>query len=84
MTERSEGDHPTTLELATGTIVRGISDLISTAHQRHNLKHAESGLSFSELEFRRIILLYLYDKTLADWCRDLGVENPEALRQVPD
>jgi hypothetical protein len=84
MTERSEGDHPTTLELATQTIVRGISDLISTAHARHNLKDAASGLSFTETEFRRIIVLYLPDKTLSDWCRDLGIDNPEGSSHRPE
>jgi hypothetical protein len=77
MTNRTEANPPTTVEIATAEVMDLLSSAITTAHQKHNLNHAARGISFTEAEFRKIIALYLHDKSIGEWASNLGIPNPE-------
>jgi hypothetical protein len=72
MTHRTETNPPTRIERATADTVASI---------RHNARHFYDEYNVATQhhttpnEFLRILALYLHDKTLAEWCRDLGIPD---------
>ena len=74
MTTRTEANPPTPIERATIDVVRSIDAHARLAYKEENVL---SQRGTTEQEFRRILALYFHDKSLADWCHDLGIPNPE-------
>jgi len=72
MTQRTEGNPPTPIETATEKVLNALSATITKEHKAHGLEHNQRT---SEKDFRRILALYFHDKTLQDWCRDLGIQD---------
>lgn len=70
MTHRTELNPPTPIELATEIVVRNIEATATTAHA-----NGEVGKHFTLAQFKRILALYFADKSVADWCRDLGIPD---------
>ncbi len=72
MTHRTEANQPTPIEQATEDILRMLSAAISRCHE---VKRVAQRQGVSEPQFRRLLALYFHDKTIADWCRDFGIED---------
>jgi hypothetical protein len=77
MTPRTEASQPAPVEIATQEVLRDLSRAITEAHARNRLdQKTGSGFAYTELEFRRMLALYLYDKPIADWADVLGIPDP--------
>jgi len=72
MTHRTEANPPTPIEQATFDVLQSLSVAIIQAHKARNV---ESLQRMTEPQFRRILALYFHDKSIADWCRDLGIPD---------
>jgi hypothetical protein len=83
MTHRTEAPKPTPIEQATQDVLAHIRVNAAQAHQARNLNNPAKGFSFTQGEFLRILALYFHDKSLADWCRDLGIPDASDPRDKP-
>jgi hypothetical protein len=72
MTKRTEANPPTPVELATADVVETIAHNAHHFHQEHAVQPRQH---IDEKAFRRIIALYFFHKSLADWCHDLGIPD---------
>lgn len=82
MTQRTESNPPSKIELATQEVVWAISAAVTVAYQRHKVSEQNNT---SEKNFRQVIAGYFYNKTIEDWCRDLGIEvSPGDRHTRPD
>jgi hypothetical protein len=72
MTHRTESSPPTPIEQATATLLQELSANISQAMLRFDIHRTQH---IDEKSFRRILALCFHDKSLADWCRDLGIPD---------
>ena len=73
MTQRTESNPPSQIEVATTQVIQGLNDAITRAHADHATK-------ISELQFRHILAGYFHNKSLIDWAQDLGSQPTESDR----
>lgn len=74
MTHRTESNPPTPIECATNDVVQAIRNNALHFHREYAVLPEQH---IDERAFLKILALYLHDRTLQDWCKDLGI--PEAL-----
>jgi hypothetical protein len=72
MTHRTEMNQPTPIENATRGILLDLSDML---HEHYSMSGVGAIQHIPEDEFRRIIALYFYNKSISDWCQDLHVQD---------
>jgi hypothetical protein len=72
VTHRTEANPPTRIEKATMDTVTKLSQDISVSYHTNRVQEQHGT---TEPEFRRILALYFHDKSIADWCRDLGIQD---------
>jgi len=72
MTQRTENREATPAEIAAADIVSKISALISDAYHKHRVRDQLG----KEETFRAIMAGYFENKSMRDWCRDLGIDVP--------
>ncbi len=72
MTHRTEVHQPTPIEIATKATLDQLRPNAEKAYELCGVAR-QHGTTLSE--FKRIFVLYLHDKSLADWCHDLGIED---------
>jgi hypothetical protein len=72
MTHRTEANPPTPIERAIADILESIGRNAAHFQREHNVAKLQG---IPEPEFRRILALYFHDKSLAEWCRDLGIPD---------
>ena len=72
MTHRTELNPQTPIENATNRVIKELNDTITSAYIAF---HINSQHQTSETEYRRILALYFHDKSLMDWCHDLGIQD---------
>lgn len=72
MTSRTEAYQPTPIEQATKRALEMFSEAVSVTYKVYRV---QSQHGTTEAEFRRILALYLHDKSLTDWCADLQIED---------
>ena len=72
MTHRTEANEPLPVELATSDVLESIGHNARTFHRQHKVLEAQR---IDEEGFKRILALYLYNKSLAEWCRDLHIPD---------
>lgn len=70
MTARAELVPPTPCEEACEELVSRIRHFAIEAHREHRVAEEQQ---ISRESFLRIVALYFENKSLADWCRDLGI-----------
>ena len=71
MTHRTDTNPPTRIETATAATLNAMCDAAALNYREHGLEIQR----IDEPGFRRILALYFHHKTLADWCRDLGIPD---------
>ena len=72
MTNRTEGNPPTAVERATQDVIESINSNARHFHHEHAVQIHQH---IDEASFRRILALYFHNKSLADWCHDLGIPD---------
>jgi hypothetical protein len=75
MTHRTEAPTPSPIERATADVLESIRHNAIHFHRERGLANPAKGFSFTEADFLRVLALYFHDKTLAEWCRDLGIPD---------
>jgi hypothetical protein len=75
MTHRTDTNPPTAIERATTDTLESIKHNARHFHREHNLANPTTGSPCTPEAFLRILALYLHDKSLADWCHDLGIPD---------
>ena len=82
MTQRTEANKPTPVEVATAEVLRDLGRAIHDAHARNRLDLPTRGFAYTEPEFRRMLALYFFDKPLADWAEALAIADPSDPHQA--
>jgi hypothetical protein len=72
MTHRTEANPPTPVERATQDVLESIIPNARHFHREHALAELQQ---IDEPGFRRILALYFFNKSLGDWCHDLGIPD---------
>jgi hypothetical protein len=72
VTHRTDSNQASPIELATQDVLTILSASIRQQYTAHQVDRQHGT---TEAEFRRILALYFHDKSLADWCHDLGIQD---------
>jgi hypothetical protein len=72
MTNRTEAYQPTAIEMATQRTLEMLTQAVTVTYKTQRVEQQQGT---TEAEFRRILALYFFDKTIADWCHDLGIQD---------
>jgi hypothetical protein len=72
VTHRTEANPPSPIEIATRDVLESIKNTATLYYSEHGVG-AKQGATLPQ--FLRIVALYFHDKSLADWCHDLGIPD---------
>ena len=72
MTHRTEGSKQTPIEQATMDTVLSIGQNAVHFYREYQVERQNN---MTRGQFLRILALYLHDKSLTDWCLDLGIPD---------
>lgn len=62
----------TPIEKASERVLQELSKIVTMAYVAFEVRRQHGT---TEHEFRRILVLYFHDKTIADWSHDLAIED---------
>lgn len=72
MTTRTDTNPATAIEIATENVVHSIRHAATLYYAENQVARHHAT---TEPQFLRVLALYFADKSIADWCRDLGIPD---------